>query len=197
MGSSASRTRNYRDSQFVRILTDIRIFENVKASTLRQAISNELMPQDLRVLLTCGKHGLVAMQVIADGVVGEFDPPGINEFVSDLGNRPMSREPSMSDPAKDVSADRPMRWSNARFDFGTRGLGVSGTAGIGTMVELADQFHRTFACVNVAIPVIADIHSMTADRAVAIEDFELPQSEISIDGPSVRHPASLHALVRS
>ena len=156
-----------------------------------------LMPQDLRVLLTCGKHGLVAMQVIADGVVGEFDPPGINEFVSDLGNRPMSREPSMSDPAKDVSADRPMRWSNARFDFGTRGLGVSGTAGIGTMVELADQFHRTFACVNVAIPVIADIHSMTADRAVAIEDFELPQSEISIDGPSVRHPASLHALVRS
>jgi hypothetical protein len=65
------------------------------------------------------------------------------------------------------------------------------------MVELADQFYRAFKCVNVAIPVIADIHSMSADRAVAIKDPELPQREICINGPSIRHRADLHALVRS
>ena len=133
---------------------------------------NVLMAQGLRVLLTRSQHDLVVIYVIADGVVGEFDPPGIDEFVSDLGNRPMTREPSMSNPAKDVPADRPMRWSNARFDFGTRGLDVSGTARVGTMVELADQFHRTFECVNVARPVIANIHSTSADRAVAINNVE-------------------------
>jgi len=89
----------------------------------------------------------------------------------------------MSDPAKDVPADRPTRWRDTRFNFGTRGLGVSRTAGVRTMVELADQFYWTFECVDVTIPVIADIHSMSADRAVAINDIEFPQREIRIDGP--------------
>ena len=109
----------------------------------------------------------------------------------------MSREPSMSDPAKNVPADRPMRWSDARFDFGARGFAVSRTARIGTMVELADQFHRAFERMKVAIPVIADIHSMSASRTVTIEDVKLPSREIGINGPTVRHRASLHALVRS
>ena len=61
----------------------------------------------LGVLLTRGHHGLIAMDVIADGLVGELDRVGINEFVSDLGNRPMLGEPSMSDLAEDVPANRP------------------------------------------------------------------------------------------
>jgi hypothetical protein len=51
------------------------------------------------------------------------------------------------------------------------------------MVELADQFYWTFQCVDVAIPVIADIHSMSTNGAVAINDVEFPQREIRIDGP--------------
>jgi hypothetical protein len=99
---------------------------------------------------------------------------GIDELVSDLGNRPMSSEPSMSDPAKYIPADRPVRRSDARFNFGACGFGVSGTAGVGTVVELTDKFHRSAKCVNVAIPVIADIHFMSADRTVAIKDVQLP-----------------------
>jgi len=137
------------------------------------------------------------MEVIADALVGEFDPVSIDEFVSDLGNRPMSREPSMSDPAENVPADRPMRWSDACFDFGARGFAVSRTTGVGTVVELADQFHRAFERMKVAIPVIADIHSTSASWTVTIEDVELPSREIGISGPSVRHRAGLHALVKS
>jgi hypothetical protein len=81
------------------------------------------------------------MDVIADGLVGELDRVGINEFVSDLGNRPMLGEPSMSDLAEDVPANRPTRRSDGRFKFRTCGLGVSGTAGVRTMVELADQLY--------------------------------------------------------
>ena len=65
------------------------------------------------------------------------------------------------------------------------------------MVELADQFHRPFEGMNVAIPVIADIHPASTDRTVAIKDVEFPQREIRIRGPCVRHRADLHALVRS
>ena len=80
----------------------------------------------------------------------------------------------MSDPAENVPADRPMRWSDACFDFGALGFAVSRTAGVGTVVELADQFHRAFERMKVAIPVIADIHSTSASWTVTIEDVELP-----------------------
>ena len=65
------------------------------------------------------------------------------------------------------------------------------------MVELADQFHRAFECMKATIPVIADVHPASTDRAVAIKDVEFPQSEIGIRRPLVRHRADLHALVRS
>ena len=72
-----------------------------------------------------------------------------------------------------------------------------GQTGIGAMVELADQLHRAVECMKATIPVIADVHHASADRAVAIKDVEFPQGEISIRGPFVRHPADLHVLVRS
>jgi hypothetical protein len=74
---------------------------------------------------------------------------------------------------------------------------VPKTTGIGAMVELADQFHRAFECMKVTIPVIADVHSASTDRAVAIKDVEFPQRKICILGPLVWHRADLHALVRS
>jgi len=65
------------------------------------------------------------------------------------------------------------------------------------MVKLADQFHRALECMKVTIPVIADVHPTSADRAVAIKDVEFPQRKICILGPLVWHRADLHALVRS
>ena len=65
------------------------------------------------------------------------------------------------------------------------------------MVKLADQFHRPFECMKVTIPVIADVHPTSTDRAVAIKDVEFPQCKIRIIGPLVWHRANLHALARS
>jgi hypothetical protein len=64
------------------------------------------------------------------------------------------------------------------------------------MVELADQFHRTFECMKVTIPVIADVHQVSTDRAIAIKNVEFAQCEIGIHRPMVRHRADLPALVR-
>ena len=83
------------------------------------------------------------------------------------------------------------------FEFGTLGLGVPGTAGIGAVVELADQFHRTFEGMKATIPVIADVHHASTDRTVAIKDVEFPRSEIRILRPWYRHRADLHAALKS
>jgi hypothetical protein len=137
------------------------------------------------------------MDVITDRVVRKLDPVVVEEFALDLGNRPVSREPSMPDPAKDVPADRPIRWGDARFDFGALGLAVPGTAGVGTMVELTDQLCRAFERMNATIPVIADVHQVPAERATAFNDVEFPQREISIRRLMLRHRAHLRVLVRS
>src|SRR6478672_3643748 len=91
----------------------------------------------------------------------------------------------MADPAKDVPADRPLGWGDGGFDLGALRLGVSGTVGVGAVVELADQLHGAFERVQATIAVIADVHSPTADRAVAVEDVEFKESEIGVGGPSV------------
>jgi hypothetical protein len=137
------------------------------------------------------------MDVITDRVVRKLDPVDVEEFALDLGNPPVSREPSMSDPAKDVPADRPIRWGDARFEFGTLGLAMPGTTGVGTMVELTDQLRRAVERMNTTIPVIADVHQMPTDWTTAIKDIEFPQHEISIRRPMVRHRAHLRALVKS
>jgi hypothetical protein len=156
-----------------------------------------LPPQELGVLLTRTEHRLVAAGVIADALVGELDSVRVEQFGLDLWNRPVSRKPSMPNPAKDVPADRPMRWGDGRFRFGALGLGVPGTTGIGAMVEFADQFHRAVERVDVAIPVVADVHHMPTEGAVAIEDVKFPRREVGIRRPMVRHRADIHALVIS
>ena len=65
------------------------------------------------------------------------------------------------------------------------------------MIELADQFHRALEGVEVAIPVITDVHPAPTDRTVAIEDVELPGREIGIRRPSVGHRADLQVLMNA
>ncbi len=64
------------------------------------------------------------------------------------------------------------------------------------MVEFADQFHGTVECMKVTIAVIADVHPVSTDRAIAIKDVEFPHREIGIHRPMIRHRADPPALVR-
>jgi hypothetical protein len=43
------------------------------------------------------------------------------------------------------------------------------------------------------VEVVADMHHTPTGRATAITDVALPEGEIRILGPSIWHPASLHA----
>src|SRR3712207_1234199 len=99
----------------------------------------------------------------------------------------------MTDPTEDVPADGPLGQRDGDFEFRTLRLGVTGTAGVGAVVELTDQLHRTGQGMDAAMPVVADIHPPPADRAVSVEDVEFPEGEIGIFRPGVRHAADLHA----
>src|SRR3954468_15830362 len=103
----------------------------------------------------------------------------------------------MSDPTEDVPADRPVRWGEGDFEFRALGLGMTGTGGIGAVVELANQLHRAFEGMKAARSVVADVHHASTDRAIAVEDVELPESEIGIRRPLVRHATDLPAMMRS
>src|SRR5512135_548812 len=103
----------------------------------------------------------------------------------------------MSNPAEDVPADRPLRWSDGHFEFGALGLGGSGATGSGAVVELADQFHRAVEGMEVTVAVITDMHQASTDRATAVKDVEFPEREISIGRPLVRHPVALRVGVAS
>src|SRR5512133_3197420 len=97
----------------------------------------------------------------------------------------------MSDPAEDVPADRPVRWGDGDFELRALGLGVTGAAGIGAVVELADQLHRSVEGMEVPLPVIADVHHPSTGRAIAVKDVEIAEGEIGIRRPLVGHPADL------
>ncbi len=97
--------------------------------------------QGFGVLLTCGQHHLVTLNVLGDGIVRKLDPVVVQEFGLDVGNRHVARAPTMPDPAENVPANRPARWCDRGFLFGALGLGVPGAVTIGAMAELADQLH--------------------------------------------------------
>src|SRR5512135_2556978 len=103
----------------------------------------------------------------------------------------------MSNPAEDVPADRPLRWSDGHFEFGALGLGGSGATGSGAVVELADQFHRAVEGMEVTVAVITDMHQASTDRATAVRDVESPERKISLGRPLVRHPVALRVGVAS
>ena len=102
----------------------------------------------------------------------------------------------MADPTEDVPPNGPLGPSDCDFEFGALGLGVTGTAGVGAVVELTDQLHRTIQGMNAAMTVIADVHHPSAERAVPVEDIEFPEGEIGILRPGVRHSAGLYTVVR-
>src|ERR671916_174963 len=102
----------------------------------------------------------------------------------------------MADPTEDVPADGPLGQSDRDFKLGALGLGMTGTGGVGAVVELTDQLHRTVQGMDAAIAVVADVHPPAADRAVTIEDVEFPEGEIGILRPGVRHATDLHTMVR-
>src|SRR6476620_3583699 len=97
----------------------------------------------------------------------------------------------MSDPAEDIPGDRHLEQRQGDFEFGAPGPGVTWTGGIGTVVELADQLHRTVQRVEPAIPVIADVHPPSTDRTVPVQGVEFPEGEIRVRRPSVSHRAYL------
>jgi hypothetical protein len=97
----------------------------------------------------------------------------------------------MSDPAEDVPGDGHLGQRQGDFEFGAFGPGVTRTGGVGTVVELADQLHRTVQRVEPAVPVVADVHAPSTGRAVPVEDVEFPQREVRVSRPTVSHPAYL------
>ena|SRR6516164_7632212 len=97
----------------------------------------------------------------------------------------------MSDPTEDVPTDRHLGQSQGDFEFRALGLGVTWTGGIGTVIELADQLHRTVQRMEPTIPVIADVHPPSTGRTIPVKDVEFPQREIRVRRPSVSHPAYL------
>src|SRR3954451_3262860 len=101
----------------------------------------------------------------------------------------------MANPTENVPADGPLRQSDGEFEFGALGVGVTGAGGVGAMVELTDQLHRTIQGMDTAIPMIADVHHPSAERAVPVEDFEFPEGEIRLFRPGVRHSADLQVVV--
>src|SRR5512135_3707748 len=100
-------------------------------------------------------RNLVTSDVLVDRIFGELDAVVVQEFGLDQGNRHVARTASMSDPAEDVPTDRHLGQSEGDFEFGALGLGVSRAGKIGTVVELADQLHRTVQGMEAAIPMIA------------------------------------------
>ena len=100
----------------------------------------------------------------------------------------MARTAAVTDPTEDIPADGPLGLSDRDFELRALGRGVAGATGIGTVVELANQFHRTGQGMEVAVTVVTDMHHAPANRAVPIEDIKFPQGEIRVLGPGVRHP---------
>src|SRR5439155_18465701 len=101
-----------------------------------------LPPQGLGVLLPRGEHDLVMPDIPGEGVRGQLDAVSVPQLRLDLGDRPVPRTPAMTDPAQDIPADGPLGQSDRNFELWALGRGVTGAGRIGTVVELADQFHR-------------------------------------------------------
>jgi hypothetical protein len=131
-------------------------------------------PQGPGVLLPRRKHGLVTPDVPLDGIFGELDLVVVPEFRLDQGDGHRARAASMSDPTEDVPSDRHLGQRQGDFAFGALGLGVSRTGWIGTVLELADQLHRTVQRMEPTVPVIADVHPPSTDRTVPVKDVEFP-----------------------
>src|SRR3954470_1268981 len=152
-----------------------------------------LLSQDFGVLLTRREDDLIKLNGSGDRVLRDLDGIGVVKFESDLGDRPVPREPSLTDPAEDVPADGPMRKSDHAFLFGTLGLGMSGTVAVGAVVELADQLHWPVEGIETSLAMVTDMHHAAAGGAIAIDDVEVPGGEVEVLGPGESHGVALRA----
>jgi hypothetical protein len=93
----------------------------------------------------------------------------------------------MADPAEDVPSEDPVGHGDGGFGLGADGLVMPRAAGIGTMVELADQMSGAIEAEDVMMAMVADVHGATAGRARTIEDIEFPEGEVGLFGPVIGH----------
>ena len=93
----------------------------------------------------------------------------------------------MPDPTKDVPGDAPTGQSDGRFALGALGLGMPRAARVGTRIQPGDEMDGAVESEEVTMSMIADIHQVPADGAVAVDDIEFQESEIRVLGPVMGH----------
>ena len=140
-----------------------------------------LSAEDFGVLLTCGEHHLITLNVLGDGIVRELDlhsRPGVR-----IGSGESTCGVNTVDAQSSQKTSQPIAQLGGAIVASISGLFVlvcPGQRGSGAMVKLADQFHRTVECMNAAISMIADVHHMSTDWAIAIKNVEFPQRHKSV-----------------
>lgn len=89
--------------------------EGLVALLRLQAVDGEYQFLDLAVvaceetgiLVLNGEHGLIAVDINRDSVVGKVDILGIDEFVTDVRSGPMSTAAAVSDQGEEIPGDEP------------------------------------------------------------------------------------------
>ena len=144
-------------------------------------------PRRLEVLLACREHRLVAVDVVGDPGHREVDGEAVVQIRTDLGDRRVTRESPMPDPAEDVPGDAPAGQGEGRFDLGALGPGMPRTARVGAAIQLGDEMDGAVESEEVAMSMIADRHQVPADRAAPVDDIEFQEGEIRVLGPVMWH----------
>jgi hypothetical protein len=67
---------------------------------------------------------------------------------------------------------------------------VPRAGGARAMVEFADQMDGPVEAEDVMVAMIADVHRVSTGGAGAIQDIELPEGEVGVFRPAVRHGIS-------
>jgi hypothetical protein len=151
-------------------------------------------PQGFGVLLARRQHRLVSVDVIGDPGHGEVDGEDVVQLAPYLGDRPVPRKATVPDPTEDVPCDAPSGQGDGRFDLGALGLGTPRAARVGAVVELTDEVDRAVEGEDMAMSMVADVHQVTADGAVPVEDIELQEGEIGVLGPVMGHGVDLRVV---
>ena len=139
------------------------------------------------ILLAGGEHVLVALDVQGEGVGGQLDLVGVEQFVADSRDRPVSSEAAMSDEGEDISADEPAGQSQGKFSGGAEGVRTRGTGRIGTINEATAQLERMLQRVDAADPVVANVQATAALVTAVLLDIEDQGVEDGIFRPAETH----------
>src|SRR5262249_37603450 len=67
-----------------------------------------VLSQEGLVLVACGDHAAVALEVAGDGVVGQADAVAVAQFGLKLRDGPVGAEAAEAEPAEDIPADEPV-----------------------------------------------------------------------------------------